>query len=145
MQWTTYGTSRDLWCTQITEEELHDVRRKTEAFILSCKNRYPEVSRHLEHALLSLVEQLVPGENSSLAFRYADYKRLLRWSITEGRHLQDHRRDNGRALWRSLFRGPIPEFRKWNPMSKDYDEFPEDHRIWIERQVTDAVAPADAA
>lgn len=144
MHWTRHGSSRDLWCTQITEDELRDLKRKTEAFLLSCKNRYPEVSGDLEDALLSLAEQLVPGDNNSLAFRYASYKHLLRWSITTGRHLQDHRRDNAGALWGSLFRGRIPQFIQWNPMSKTYDEYPEDLRIWIERQVTDAGASAEA-
>ena len=85
MHWTTYGSSHDLWCTQITEDELQDVRRKIEAFLLSCKNRYPKLSRHLEEALLTLAEQLVPGDNNSVVFRYDDYKHLLRWSITEGK------------------------------------------------------------
>jgi len=29
-------------------------------------------------------------------------------------------------------------------MTKTYDKYPEDLRIWIERQVTDAAAPAEA-
>jgi hypothetical protein len=132
-------------CTQITEEELLDFKRKTEAFLLSCKNRYPGVSKDLADALVSLVEHLVPGENDQAVFRYASYKHLLRWSITPGRHLQDHRRDNARALWRSLFRGRFPQFYRWNTMTKTYDEYPEDLRIWIESQVTDVAAPADAA
>ena len=144
MRWKRYGSSDDLLCTQITEEELQDFIRKTEAFLLSCKNRYPGVKRELAEALLSLVEHLVPGEDNRLVFRYASYKRLLRWAITPGKHLQDHRRDNARALWRSLFRGPIPQFIQWNTMTGSYDEYPEDLRTWIESQVTDAAAPAEA-
>lgn len=143
MRWKRYGSSDDLACTQITEEESQDLKRKVEAFILSCKNRYPAVSGDLADALSSLVEHLVPGERNSMVFRYASYKHLLRWSVTEGRHLQDHRRDNARALWRSLFRGAIPQFYRWNTMTKTYDEYPEDLRIWIDIQVADAVTPAE--
>ena len=145
MRWTRYGIWDDLRCTQTTQEELLDLRRKVEAFLLSCKNRYPAVSKDLADALVSLVEHLVPGENDQAVFRYASYKHLLRWSITDGRHLQDHRRDNARALWRSLFCGPIPRFIQWNTMTKAYDEYPEDLRTWIESQVTDAQAPAETA
>lgn len=144
MRWKSYGSSHDLACTQITEEELQDFKRKAEAFLISCKNRYPGVKRDLADALLSLAEHLVPGENNWLVFRYNSYKHLLRWSITDGRSLQDHRRDNARTLWRSLFRGLIPQFYRWNAMSKTYDEYPEDLRIWIESQVADAAAPAEA-
>lgn len=66
MQWTTYGSSRDLWRTQITEDELHGVRRKTEAFLPSCK-RYSVVSKGLAGSLChtsGLCQAPVNGDSS---------------------------------------------------------------------------------
>jgi hypothetical protein len=55
--------------------------------------------------------------------------------MAANRQYQDHRRDTARALWRSLFRGPIPTFYQWHESSREYVTNHNELREWIPSQV----------
>jgi hypothetical protein len=110
--------------------EAEQIRHLIGAFVMACQSRYPGISHHLRRVLLRM-KDLLPHE---VRLTYRSMKPFLRWCITDGRHLQDERRDNARRLWEALFTGPFPDFVRWDPVLKDYVEDANGYFIWCASQ-----------
>jgi len=142
MQWTIVGTRGDMMYADMTGEEAATIRRYIETFVASCKKHYPGLNKNVLRSLNKMTETL-PGSG---VLRYECLKLLLRWCITEGRHLQDERRDNARKLWRALFSGRLPDFYRYNAVTEEYEEYFSDYLDWCRAQAAPSqVQPAPAA
>jgi hypothetical protein len=112
------------------------IRHHVDAFWSACELAPGRFRRPgLNKVLRNLLSDLRGGSSNQVPFPFEALKRLLRWCITEGRHLQDERRDNARALWRVLFKGRVPDFVRWNPATEDYEEDLDGYLRWCAAQV----------
>jgi hypothetical protein len=105
-----------------------------------CESKYPGVRRQLEDWLNDFIRDLKAGPTAAPILSLDAIKFLLRWCVTDGRHLQDFRRDNARALWRVLFRGTIPEYYQYDAQHEEYREDAMGRERWIQTQVTEQLA-----
>lgn len=105
-----------------------------------CESKYPGVRRQLEDWLNDFIRDLKAGPTAAPILSLDAIKFLLRWCVTGGRHLQDFRRDNARALWRVLFRGTIPEYYQYDAQHEEYREDAMGRERWIQTQVTEQLA-----
>ena len=137
MKWERQDVGNCLFCTQATQEEITVAVQNTKAFLSGCKTKYPFVRRGLEDGLTDFGRSLSAGSTASPILSFNMIRLLLRWCITDGRQLQDFRRDNARALWRVLFRGPIPDFYRYHPSTCSYIEDRHGRESWIRTQVID--------
>ena len=135
MKWNRLDVTNCLVCREVSVEEVSTVAQRTGTFLSGCKSKYPHVSRELEEGLTDFIKRLRAG--AATPFLKLDaIKLLLRWCITDGNHLQDFRRDNARALWQVLFRGPFPDFYRYRPQTYDYVEDTRGRESWIQAQVS---------
>lgn len=134
MKWNRLDVTNCLYCSGASAQEVSDAVQKTGAFLSGCKSKYPHVSRDLEEGITEFIRRLRGGVANPF-LKLNAIKLLLRWCITPGKHLQDFRRDNARALWRVLFRGPFPDFYRYRPQTCDYIEDIPGRERWIQSQV----------
>ena len=135
MRWNRIDFTDCLICEEISPEEGRAIAQSVEAFIAGCKSKYPGIRRELKEGLTRFVQELRSNVPASSNLTLGAVRLLLRWCTTEGNHLQDFRRDSGRALWNVLFRGPIPDYYRYRPQTGDYVEDLAKRDRWIQMQV----------
>jgi len=135
MKWHRQDVADLLFCKEASLEDTSAIVQKTGAFLLGCKSKYPGVRRQLEAGLNEFIRDLKAGPAAAPILSLDAIKFLLRWCVTDGRHLQDFRRDNARALWRVLFRGAVPEYYQYDAQREEYREDATGRERWIQTQV----------
>ncbi len=136
MKWDKLDVTDCLFCREASAQEISVVERNAGAFLSGCKSKYPGVRRELEEGLTHFVGQLNAGSGAAPFLKLNAIKLMLRWGITDGNPFQDFRRDNARALWRVLFRGPLPDFYRYCPQTREYIEDTRGREGWIQAQVS---------
>jgi hypothetical protein len=137
MKWHKPCGAVYLFCKEASREDISAIVRKTEAFLSGCKSISPGVRRELEDGLTNFIRDLKTGAKAAPILKLNAIKFLLRWCVTDGRHLQDFRKDNARALWRVLFRGAVPDFYRYDAQTGEYREDVAARDRWVQAQIDD--------